>query len=135
MSIRASVCEKRRKKTAILFGKEKRKYRDGTDDKKKNNQKNGRERKSDRYIDAFGRIEYSVCFVLLSHVEMNPAYTEGPTESIPLRSNARQTAYLPVAAAGQTFGTPYFLMCVHFSLDMIETERKTGDETIFLVRR
>jgi hypothetical protein len=41
---------------------------------------------------------------------MNPNFSEGTSETAPLRSGARTPAYFPVAAAGRTFGTNYFLM-------------------------
>ncbi len=40
---------------------------------------------------------------------MYPPLNES-TESAPLRHGARTPNYLPVAAAGQTFGTTYFLL-------------------------
>ncbi len=40
---------------------------------------------------------------------MYPTLTEQNSETAPLRSGARTSAYLPIGAAGQTFGTNYFL--------------------------
>jgi hypothetical protein len=41
---------------------------------------------------------------------MYPSITDTSSEAAPLRSGARTPAYLPVAAAGRTFGTTYFLL-------------------------
>lgn len=140
----AQVCARNGRKTAIIadivadasyLTKRREKIETGREVKRKISSEEREGEKNDTYIDVFGSIEHIVCFVLLSHIEMNPAYTERSTESAPLRSDARPTNYLSVSAAGQTFGTPYFLMCVPFSLDLIETERKTRDQTTFLVRR
>ena len=40
---------------------------------------------------------------------MNPTFTETTNEAVPL-SGARTSAYLPIDAAGRTFGTTYFLL-------------------------
>ncbi len=41
---------------------------------------------------------------------MNPTWMEGANESAPLSRGTRTSAYLPIGAAGRTFGTTYFLL-------------------------
>jgi hypothetical protein len=40
---------------------------------------------------------------------MNPTLIEQTNETVPLRSGTGTSSYLPINAAGQAFGTKYFL--------------------------
>ena len=41
---------------------------------------------------------------------MNSTLIEGTSETAPLRNEAQPAPFLGMKGAGQTFGTPYFLM-------------------------
>lgn len=48
--------------------------------------------------------------LIIDYDKMNPTLTDGTSETDPLRRGSRTPAYLPVAAAGKTFGSTYFLV-------------------------
>ncbi len=49
-------------------------------------------------------------FWIIYYDKMNPTWMEGANESAPLSRGTRTSAYLPIGAAGRTFGTTYFLL-------------------------